>query len=762
MTEEDLSSHEPDRSSFPVAEAVQCATCGKPVDPLRAERIRIFQERFRYFCSEHCADSFDVAGLTPLPQPRRRRPMDANYVIKTHSANDDRLETRRQIATELNSVIHQNSFEVPIERVHTPLDPKLRETPDTANPPATVTEGVDVGTLLLTLAMLGGALSIALMLAGGSGPALVSRVVVVGVACGALVAQYVMGERDASEPHPLAMLAAPALATVTAIIAALSNHPDLGSALTLAALIIGLLALVMWLVRRARRPLDAERDQISLLLEHKSQRVVGEEIAPVRARDLRPGEEIVVDSGDWVPVDGVISAGSATMRPWLSAPYSIEAAESDSVVAGAQVLTGRIRVVVGWVGFDRTWLRLTNDPRRRADLLAPLARAGRLIAERGAPVAAGLAALTSFAANADLLTIALFALAAQAAIANPAIAQIPTLTVTRGVLEGLRRGIAFRSADALDTAGRVSIAVFCARGTLLLGEPEVANVEPVGEHDAARVLSLIAGAESGASDPVATAMLRAARARGVRPDGARSHSFQAGLGITAVSSNGQRLVVGSRALMLQERVSVASAEAKINELEGLGRSVLLVALGGRLVGVVGLQDGLRPGARAAVQYLVDVGVEPVLLSGDARETCEALGRALDIEHVRPEILPPDRGEEIRRLVAGGGSVAVVGRSPIDDGALGAADVSVALSSAGSTTAEWSIQLVSDDIKEASFAIRLAHDTRRDARAGLVTTLAPAASGALAVAFSLVPPAIAPLAAAAGALLGLYRLKDASP
>jgi len=758
--EEDLSSPEPDRSSFPVAEAVQCATCGNPVDPLRAERIRIFQERFRYFCSEHCADSFDVAGLTPLPQPRRRRPIDASFVIKTHSTKDDRLETRRQIANELNSVIHEESFEPPVERVHTPLDPRIREVPETKEA-AAAPEGVDVGTLLLTLAMLGGALSIALTLAGSSGPALVSRVVVVSVACGALVAQYVMGARDASEPHPLAMLAAPVLAVITAIVAALGDHPEVGTALTLAALIVGLLALLMWLVRRARHPLDAEREQISGLLERKTQRVVGEEIAPVRARDLRPGEEIVVDSGDWVPVDGAISAGTATLRPWLSAPYSIEVTEGDSVVAGAQVITGRIRVVVGWVGYDRTWLRLTTDPRRRADLLAPIPRAGRLIAERMAPMAAGLAALTSFASNADLLTIALFALAAQAAVANPAIAQVPTLTVTRGVLEGLRRGIAFRSADALDTAGRVSIAVFCARGTLLLGEPEVANVEPVGEHDASRVLSLIAGAESGASDPVATAMLRAARARGVRPDGARSHSSQPGLGITAVSSDGQRLVVGSRALMLQERVSVASAEGKINELEGLGRSVLLVALGGRLVGVVGLQDGLRPGARAAVQYLVDVGIEPVLLSGDARETCEALGRALDIEHVRPEILPPDRGEEVRRLVAGGGSVAVVGRSPIDDGALGAADVSVALSSAGSTTAEWSVQLVSDDIKEAAFAIRLAHDTRRDARTGLITTLAPASIGALAVAFSLVPPAIAPLAAAAGALLGLYRIKDSS-
>jgi P-type E1-E2 ATPase len=285
-----------------------------------------------------------------------------------------------------------------------------------------------------------------------------------------------------------------------------------------------------------------------------------------------------------------------------------------------------------------------------------------------------------------LLQIVLLGLSGQAAVANPAVAHLAALHVARGVLRGLRRGVAFRTAEAFDASGRVTLATFCARGTLLLGEPEVANVEPVGDHDASQVVALVAGAQSGASHPVATAVLRAARARGVRPDGTRSHNFHPGLGITAVASSGQRLVVGSRALMLQEKVSVASAEVQVNELEALGRSVLLVALGGRLVGVVGLQDGLRPGARAAVQLLLDVGVEPVLLSGDARETCETLGRALDIEHVRPEILPPDRGDEIRRIADGGVSVAVIGKSPIDDQALSASDVSVALPAARNSSA----------------------------------------------------------------------------
>ena len=191
----------------------------------------------------------------------------------------------------------------------------------------------------------------------------------------------------------------------------------------------------------------------------------------------------------------------------------------------------------------------------------------------------------------------------------------------------------------------------------------------------------------------------------------------------------------------------------------MGRTVLLVALGGHLVGVMGLQDGLRPGARAAVQHLLDVGVEPVLLSGDARETCEAIGRALDIEHIRPEVLPGDRGDEVRRLAAGGATVAVVGRSPGDDVALAAADVSAALSSAGSSTAEWGVQLASDDVRDAAFAIRLAHRAKQEARLGLLLTVVPGLGASLGVAFALLPPAVAPLSAVMGTVAALFRLRS---
>jgi cation transport ATPase len=496
-------------------------------------------------------------------------------------------------------------------------------------------------------------------------------------------------------------------------------------------------------------------------LEQRGHRIVGEVIAEARAIDLRPGEEIVIQAGETVVADATVTAGTAAVLPWFLAKTQLERREGDTLVAGAQIVSGRLRAVVGWAGLDRAWARLTLDPRRRADLLAPLARFGRLTAERGAPFGAGLAALMTFAANHSTIEIAMAAIAAQAAIANMGIAQIGALAVARTVLDALRRGIAFRSAEALDRAGRVFSAAFCVRGTLLLGEPEVANIEAIGAIEPHEVLALVAGAESGANNPAANAVLRAARARRIRPDAVRSPNVQPGLGVTAIASNGQSLIVGNRALMLKERIGVAVVESKIVDLEAMGRTVLLVALGGRLVGAVALQDGLRPGARAAIQHLLDAGVEPVLLSGDARETCEALGRALDIEHIRPELLPAERGDEVRRLADGGAIVAVVGRSGVDDSALAAADVSVALSSAGSSAAEWSIQLATDDVRAAAYAIRAAHICRSQARVGLILTLASGAAAVLGVSFGLAPSWVAPLAGLAGLLAALFRLRTAA-
>jgi P-type E1-E2 ATPase len=184
--------------------------------------------------------------------------------------------------------------------------------------------------------------------------------------------------------------------------------------------------------------------------------------------------------------------------------------------------------------------------------------------------------------------------------------------------------------------------------------------------------------------------------------------------------------------------------------------VLLVALDGRWVGLVALQDSLEPGARAAVQHLLDAGVEPILLSGDSRETCRALARHMGIEHVRPEVMPDERAAEIRRLSQTRAMLAVVGRSTTDDAALTAASLSINVDATGGSLERWDIDVASGDVRDAALAIQLARELSSEARVALLTATAPVA-GALLLTLLGAPPWVLPLAGFGGAAVALWRL-----
>jgi len=143
-----------------------------------------------------------------------------------------------------------------------------------------------------------------------------------------------------------------------------------------------------------------------------------------------------------------------------------------------------------------------------------------------------------------------------------------------------------------------------------------------------------------------------------------------------------------------------------------------------------------------------------MLSGESRETCETIARALDIEHIRPEVLAQERASEVRALAEGGNVVAVLGHPPIDDAALGVAEVSVAMVAAGSTPGEWTAALASDDVRDAVSAITIPREARERALRALVIGLGPGVLASLGLTLGIVPPFVAALAALAGAVAAL--------
>ena len=805
------------RASGPAVDPLPCSGCGKLIDPLRAGQVAIFDLRFHYFCNARCRLAFvgepappqlashashashepaTYAGDDSSPRPAPPRPYhgDEPWTRERILPGDDRDRDRDRpsIFRESETAARLGELDAPIVDAHPPvsLDHHLPEPPAIDDDRALLepiaktildagggaaphfgddhqrheaAEGRDVGALLLVLAIVAGALAVALALAGDEKIVIGARIVLAAVSAGMLLGRAATTPRDATDPHAAALLA-PVLGGLLAAAWALlgTDRALAAEAASLAGVIATASAISAWLIESARQRIAAERAWLASVLSVPGRRPSDDpaaESAKEEAWDLRAGEQVQVEPGEIVPVDLTITGGDVEVLPWIGATTPVRRRGGDPVIAGATVVRGRLRGACTWAGVDRAIARVLLDDRRRADALAPIARASRALTERWAFVAALIGALSAFVAGRTPVEIAMTAIAVLAALCTAVAASIASVHVARGILLGLRRGIVYKSADAWDRSGRVTVAVFCARGTLLLGEPELAELEATSAvlpPDA--ILGLAAGAERTEEHPVATAIVRAARARGVRPDGVRNLNSFPGLGVTAVTSAGEELCVGSRALLLEQRISIAAAEERIAELEALGRTVVLVAVGSRLAGLIGLQDGLRPGARAAIQHLLDAQIEPVLMSGDARETCEAIGRSLDIDHIRPEILPADRGAEVRRLIDAGMSVAVLGHAGADDSALGAADVSVALAAAGSTPGEFAVSLASDDVRDAALSLALAHRTRLEARVALALTVVPALLGAGVIAVGLLPPAYAPIAALLGGIVAVVHAR----
>jgi len=467
---------------------------------------------------------------------------------------------------------------------------------------------------------------------------------------------------------------------------------------------------------------------------------------------LRAGEEVLVLAGEWVCVDGVVSSGTATVTPWHGAKHQVSLGPGARVVAGARVLSGELGIVATKTGVRRAF----HCPE------AFLADHSQLVLAKWVCLAASplLGAITCLLLRLQLhpwlLSVAAGA-AVAGAVALPGSLRLCTSLVTRALREAAQRGIAYCNAALFERAGHVTSVVYCARGSVLHGEPDVAEVHVFRGVAEEQVLAYAAGAESAVHHPIASSVLRAAHHRGISVDGCRGHHVAPGLGVICSSSDGRGLVVGSRELLLREKVSAAIAEETLRILEARGLSTLLVALEGRLIGVLGLQDSLRAGARASFQLLLDSKMEPILLSGDARATMEAVGRALGCEHVRPEVPALGRAQEVRSLIDSGLVVAAVGNSPRDDVALSAAHVPIILEGAALIRAdsphghERGIGLSSDRVIDSALALLIARANRLALQYVLVSWLLAASVGSLLVMSQLVPLFVAPLAS----LVGLF-------
>ncbi len=766
-----------DAPAGPSGGAVVCSACGAQIDPLRAGHVAIFDAAFHYFCNYSlCRARFLAAARQAPPDERTSGRGGPDLDQGRLSETARKGAAAASIATPLTEPVRGAERFLGASTVPEPM--RLDEHADLIEPvvqpvlsdemPA---EGPsarrEVSMLLVALTLIAAVLSLALELGENGRLVRVARVVLLLVGSLALFGGAITRRSSPAMPHWLVAVAAPLFATVVAMWALLAGSATQSArASFLAAIVVGVAALNSWLVQIVRQPVRAGRRWVQAQLNVPGRRM-NEGAGPASRAlsfDIQAGDTVLVEPEEIVPVDLEVLEGDVEVHPWIGATTRVRRSESDFVVAGSRVVQGQLRGRCTRVGRERALARPLLCDTRRADIHADVPKLARAIAQRWAFLIAVVAGVVFALLDWGPIDVAMVAVAVYAAVGNLVVGGLASLVVARGVQAALSRGVVYNDASAWERSAKVSGAVFCARGTLVRGEPELAEIEVISRRGSNgptsdEVLTLAASALAAQRAPVAVALRRAARDRGLSLNAVRNPRSYPGLGVHAVAGNGEPVCVGSRGLMLQRRISVAVAEQTIYELESSGRTVVLVARAGRLCGVLALQDGLRSGARAAVQHLLDAKIEPILMSLDTRETCEALGMALDIDHLRPETFADERAAAIDRIKEAGATVAVLGHSPHDDEALLAADVSIVLSSAGRGSDDASVSLVSDDVRDAALALALAHRGRARAVLILALVLVPAAFGTLVVTAGLLPPEYAPLAQLVGAVAAVFQLRS---
>nr|WP_240916262.1 heavy metal translocating P-type ATPase [Sanguibacter sp. HDW7] len=444
------------------------------------------------------------------------------------------------------------------------------------------------------------------------------------------------------------------------------------------ALLVVIMLLGHWIEMRSLAQTTSALDSLAALLPDSAERVEGDGVVRVSPADLRVGDVVLVRPGASVPADGRVVDGSAHVDESMITGESraVKREIGDHVTAGTVATDSGLRVEVTATGDDTA---LAGIGRLVADAQASTSRAQRL-ADRAAGwlfwFALGSAALTALVwslvglpddAVVRTITVLVIACPHALGLAIPLVVSIATERAARG-------GVLVTDRLALERMRTVDTVLLDKTGTLTKGEPTVTAVAPAGGHDEAHVLALAAAAEQDSEHPLATAIVGAARARGLDVPAATEFTSSPAVGVRA-TVDGRVVEVGGPRLLAQSGLDEL---ADVAPWHAQGAIILHVLVDGAVVGALRLADEIRETSREAIDALHAAGAEVVMVTGDARPVAEHVAATLGIDRVHAGVRPEDKAATVAALRAEGRAVAMVGDGVNDAPALAAADVGIAI------------------------------------------------------------------------------------
>jgi len=444
-------------------------------------------------------------------------------------------------------------------------------------------------------------------------------------------------------------------------------------------------------------------------------------IAEVQLADV-----ILVRPGENIPVDGEVIEGSSTVDEAMVTGESVPVKKQpgDEVIGATLNKTGSFKFRATRVGKDTFLAQIVKLVQQAQGSKAPIQRLADRVTGWFVPavIAVAIATFVIWYNIMGNVTLALITTVGVLIIACPCALGLATPTsIMVGTGKGAENGILIKGADSLELAHKLQTIVLDKTGTLTQGKPTVTDfvtVNGTANSNELKLLQLAASVEVNSEHPIAEAVVQYAQSQDVEL--AQAQNFEAIVGSGVQSYVSGRLVqIGTQRWMRELGIDTQALRSHWDRLEYLGKTVIWIAVDGKVQGVMGISDALKPSSRNAVRTLQKLGLEVVMLTGDNRRTAEVIAREVGIKRVLAEVRPDQKAATVQQLQSEGKVVAMVGDGINDAPALAQADVGIAIGTGTDVAiAASDITLISGDLQGIVTAIQLSRATIRNIRQNL--------------------------------------------
>lgn len=440
------------------------------------------------------------------------------------------------------------------------------------------------------------------------------------------------------------------------------------------------------------------------------------ELQEVPVDSVQIGDIYIVKSGDAIPVDGVVLEGTAAVdeSPLTGESVPVDKAPGDSTSAATISQSGYLRCRAARVGEDTTFAQIIRLVSDAAGTKAPIARIADKVSGIFVPAVIGIAVLV-FAlwmlqgaavsrALEHAITVLVISCPCALGLATPV-----AIMVGNGM--GARNGILFKTSESLENAGKINIIALDKTGTITEGRPKVTDLLPAEEISEETLLKYAAALEDRSEHPLGKAIVEYAGEKAGETE-VKDFRVLPGNGLQGSVDGGT--IVGGSEKFIRSRISVPEEFTKASaRLAASGKTPIYFTRNNEILGIIAVADTVREDSREAIAQLRNMGVEVVMLTGDNRNTAEAIGRDAGVKHVIAGVLPEGKEQVIRRLQEHG-TVAMVGDGINDAPALTRADIGIAIG-AGTDVAVDSAEVVlmNSRLSDVAAAVRLSRATLRN-------------------------------------------------